>query len=52
MLDQSGIAGIDHRIVIAGMGNADLQVVRDNLGRYPAEEGTPRLWTVSFESPT
>jgi hypothetical protein len=27
MLDQRGITGVDHRVVIRGVGDADLQIV-------------------------
>jgi len=39
MLDQGGVAGVDHRVVIGGVGDPDLEVVRSNPGRHPAQEG-------------
>src|SRR5208282_2242745 len=41
MLDQRGITGVDHRVVIGGVGDADLQIVGYHLRRYAAQEGEP-----------
>ena len=39
MFDQRGVAGVDHRVIIRSVGDADFQVVGHHLGRYAAEEG-------------